>query len=308
MRHVRVSVLLSSLLVVASVAPALADDFDDLLEAAAEADFAGRQIVATFIDGQTAFEIIDVEHAGSMMITGSDGRESMVGSGKLSVGDGGAVAVSSWNVSHMSDRYTVGASSSVKRLDRRATSVEILEDGQVRMRLVFDEATGGPLVTEVFDGNGNLFRLSSMLEINQHPGRLYSAQGHYTDEFEVLVPAKQHSLPSDAAGYHLADAYSGPDDSVQGFYSDGLFAFSLFLVEGRADSDRLAGADTVELQGLTYRRLVNPGEMWITWRSGGDTYVLVGDLPPDHLEEVLDELPKPGRRNLLGRLWSGLFG
>lgn len=308
MRRIRVAAVLSAMLVVASVAPALADEFGELLESAAEADFAGRQIVATFLDGETAFEIIDVEHAGSMMMTGSEGHESMIGSGKLSGGDGGAIAVSSWNSSLMSDRYEVGSPSPVKRLDREATAVEIHEDGLVRMRLVFDEATGAPLVTEVFGGNGNLFRLSSMLEINKIPGTLYSAQGHYTDEFEVLVPTSRHSLPGEAAGYNLADAYAGPTDSVQGFYSDGLFSFSLFLVEGSADSQRFSDADTIELDGLKYRRLVNPGEIWVTWRADGDTYVLVGDLPPDHLEEVLDELPKPGRRNLLGRLWSGLFG
>lgn len=304
MKRLRAAATLSALLVVASVAPALADDFGDLMESAAEADFAGRQIVATFLDGETAFEIIDVEHAGSMMMA----DESMIGAGKLSGGDGGAVAVSSWNVSQMSDRYEVGSSSSARRLNREATAIEILEDGKVRMRLVFDEATGAPLVTEVYDGGGGLFRLSSMLEINKNPGRLYSAQGHYADEFEVLVPTKRHSLPRDAAGYNLADAYAGPDDSVQGFYSDGLFSFSLFLVEGSANSSRFSDAATMELEGLKYKRLVNPGEIWVTWRAGGDTYVLVGDLPPDHLEEVLDGLPKPGRRNLLGRLWSGLFG
>ncbi|MCP3974942.1 MAG: hypothetical protein GY720_10660 [bacterium] len=308
MRRVRFAAALSAVLVVASVAPALADEFGELVESASEADFAGRQIVATFLDGETAFEIIDVEHAGSMMMTGSQGHESMIGSGKLSGGDGGAIAVSSWNSSQMSDRYEVGSSSPVKRLDREATAIEIHEDGMVRMRLVFDEVTGAPLVTEVFDGGGNLFRLSSMLEIDKIPGRLYSARGHYADEFEVLVPTSRHSLPAEAAGYNLADAYTGPTDSVQGFYSDGLFSFSLFLVEGSADSQRFSDADTVEVDGLKYRRLVNPGEIWVTWRANGDTYVLVGDLPPDHLEEVLDQLPKPGRRNLLGRLWSGLFG
>lgn len=308
MRRIRVAAALSALLVVASVAPALADEFGDLMESAAEADFSGRQIVATFLDGETAFEIIEVEHAGSMMMTGSEGHESMIGSGKLSGGDGGAIAVSSWNSSQMSDRYEVGSSSPVRRLAREATAVEISEDGMVRMRLVFDEATGAPLVTEVFDGRGNLFRLSSMIEIDKIPDTLYGAQGHYTDEFEVLVPTNRHSLPGEAAGYNLADAYTGPTDSVQGFYSDGLFSFSLFLVKGSADSQRFSDAGTVELDGLKYRRLVNPGEIWVTWRANGDTYVLVGDLPPDHLEEVLDELPKPGRKNLLGRLWSGLFG
>jgi len=298
---------LATMLAAAAMAPAAADELTELLDSAAEADYAGRQIVVTFLDGETSLEIIEVEHAGSLTMVGAAGTESVMGAGKLSV-DGGGLAVSSWNSAKMSDRYTVDESGSVRRLGRDATAITILEGDQVRMRLVFDDATSTPLVTEVFDGSGQIFRLTSMLEVDPIPAKLYSAQGHYGNEFEVLVPTARHSLPPSAAGYDLADAYSGPDDSVQGFYSDGLFSYSLFVVDGRAESDRFSDAATIERDGLKYQRLVNPGEMWVTWKSGPKTYVLVGDLPPDHLEEVLDELPKPGRRNLISRLWSGLFG
>lgn len=302
------TLVLAGLLVVSNALPALADDLSDLLDAAAEADYSGRQIVVTFLDGEAKLEIVEVEHAGSLMMVGSAGNEAVVGPGKLSGGDGSALAVSSWNASQMSDRYERGDTRSVKRLGREATSIAVLESGIVRIRMVFDDATGTPLVTEVFDGAGKLFRLSSMLEVDSIPQRLYSEPGHHSEEFEVLAPTSNHALPAEAAGYHLADAYSGPDDSVQGFYSDGLFSFSLFVVEGTAKAERFTAATTIELQGLKYKRLVDPGEIWMTWSSGGNTFVLVGDLPPDHLESVLDELPKPGRRNLLSRLWSGLFG
>jgi len=35
---------------------------------------------------------------------------------------------------------------------------------------------------------------------------------------------------------------------------------------------------------------------------------LVGDLPPDHLEEVLAFLPRPGMDGWMQRLWNRLFG
>lgn len=298
----------AAMVALGSAAPALADDFEDLLEAAAEADYAGRQIVVTFFDGQTALEIVEIEHAGSMMMVSAEGTDSMIGAGKLSAGDGDGLTVSSWTSMQMSDRYEVGARNAVKRLGRPAHSIEVLEDGQRRMRLVFDDTTGAPLVTEVFDGNGKLFRLTSMLEVDEVPRRIYSSPGHLSEEFEVLVPTARHSMPAAAAGYQLADVYAGPDDSLQGFYSDGLFSFSVFAVDGSATFDRFADATVVEVQGLKYRRLVSPGEIWVTWKSAGTTYVLVGDLPPDHLDAVLGELPKPGRRNLFSRLWSGLFG
>ncbi len=306
-RFVSVS-LLAGLLVASAMTPAAADDLSQLLEAAAEADYAGRNIVVTFMDGEATLEIIDVEHAGSLMMVESPGSESVLESGKLSGGDGGGLVVSTWNASRMSDRYTVESPQAVRRLSREATAIGILEDGRMRMRLVFDDVTGTPLVTEVYDGDGTLFRFSSMIEMDPIPSKLYSAHGHYSNEFEVLVPTARHSLPVTAAGYRLADAYVGPDDSIQGFYSDGLFSFSLFVVAGSAESDRFADAATLDLRGLAYKRVVNPGEMWVTWESSGNTLVLVGDLPPDHLEEVLAELPQPPRRSLLSRLWSGIFG
>ena len=61
---------------------------------------------------------------------------------------------------------------------------------------------------------------------------------------------------------------------------------------------------TVEL----YRRVVTPTSLWVHWDAPDHSYVLVGDLPPDHLTEVLAELPEPGRRNVLVRLWRRLFG
>ena len=297
-----------ALVALGSAAPAFAGDFEDLLEAAGEADYAGRQIVVSFFDGETALEIMEIEHAGRMMMVSAEGSESMIGAGRLSEGDGDGLTVSSWTTMQLSDRYQVGDQHAVRRLGRPANSIEILEDGRKRMRFVFDDTTGAPLVTEVFDGNGKLFRLTSMLEVDEIPHRIYSSPGHLSEEFEVLVPTARHSMPAGAAGYQLADVYAGPDDTLQAFYSDGLFSFSVFTVDGVVTFERFADATVVEVRGLKYRRLVSPGEIWVTWESAGTTYVLVGDLPPDHLDAVLGELPKPGRRNLFSRLWSGLFG
>lgn len=296
-------------LLATSLGTATADELGELLTQAAEADYSGRQIIVTFLDGETALEIVEVEHAGSMMMVDSNGTQSLLGAGKLTESDSGGLTVSSWNTTvEMSDRYSVGPTESLRRLDRQATAIDIYENGLLRMRRVFDDETGTPLVTEVYGGDGRLFRLTSMLEIDRLPLTLYSGTYHDDGEYEVLLPTTRHDLRKEAAGYELADVYSGPDDSLQGFYSDGLFSFSLFQIEGAATSDRFEDAVAIEIADRRYDRLVNPGEMWVTWRSAGSTYILVGDLPPDHLERVLDELPKPGARNLFSRLWRGLFG
>lgn len=307
MKRALVTIALALALLATQVGTSGADELTELIDAATEADYSGRQIIVTFLDGDTTLEIVEVEHAGSLMMVGNSQGREFLGGGKLSGADGG-LAVSSWNAARMSDRYLVGDASPIRRLDRESTAIEILENGQLRMRRVFDNATGTPLVTEVYGGDGKLFRLTSMLEINRLPANLYGGSGHDKSEYEVLLPTTGHDLPAGAAGYMLADAYAGADDTLQGFYSDGLFSFSLFQVEGRADSDRFDDAGSLEIDGRRYDRLVNAGEMWVTWLAEGNTYVLVGDLPPDHLERVLDELPRPGSRNLFSRLWNGLFG
>jgi len=299
---------LVSAMIAVTVAPASADDLDHLMSAASEAEYAGRQIVVALLDGETRVEVVEVEHSGRLMMVGEPGAESVVGSGKLSGGGGAGLAISSWKPSYMSDRYVIGASSGITRLGRAATSIEVLEDDAVRARFVFDDESGTPLSSDVFKGDGKLFRFSAMIELDLIPDRLYSAQGHYADEFEVMVPTSADSMPEEAAGYVRADAYAGPDDSVQGFFSDGLFSFSLFEVKGSARSERFSSAQLLEMDGRRYRRLLTPSEIWVTWEARGRTYVLVGDLPPDHLEEVLAVLPKPGRRNIISRLWKGLFG
>ena len=307
----RMSLLLTLAIVLglSVMAPVAADELDDLLGEAAEADYSGRRLIVTFIDGDTVLEIVDVEHAGSSMVMGSEGGELHYGGGGRLIGaDGVGVAVSSWNSAQMSARYSLGDITEVRRLDRAATSVDVLEDGQLRMRLVFDQETGTPLVTEVYDGDGELFRLTSMLDVDSTPTKLYSAQVPQADEFDVVIPTSDHSLAASAGSYELADAYGGPNNSVQGFYTDGLFAFSLFVVSGAADSERLGEATNYKIDGRRYRRLVEPGEMWVSWASGGNTFVLVGDLPPDHLEAVLAELPKPNRSGFFSRLWNGIFG
>ncbi|MDX1450854.1 MAG: hypothetical protein R3246_17520, partial [Acidimicrobiia bacterium] len=116
------------------------------------------------------------------------------------------------------------------------------------------------------------------------------------------------SLPHDAAGYVRADTYAGPDDTIQAFFTDGLFSFSLFELDANVPLDRFDEAPTIELAGSTYKRLVTPTDIWVSWESGDTAYVLIGDLPGDHLEQVLDVLPEPRSRGLLSRLWSGLFG
>jgi hypothetical protein len=54
--------------------------------------------------------------------------------------------------------------------------------------------------------------------------------------------------------------------------------------------------------------VVTPSQVWVFWNAPDRSYVLVGDLPPDHLVTALGGLPQPGERGLMVRLWRRLFG
>jgi len=128
-------------------------------------------------------------------------------------------------------------------------------------------------------------------------------------EYQMMVPVEQARIPNQAGRYQLIDTYGGPAHSQQGFYTDGLFTFSVFAIEGRSDLQAItADGHTWNQSGFEYVRVVAPSKVWVLWNAPGSTYALVGDLPPDHLEAVLADLPRPGQRGWFSRMWARLFG
>ena len=126
--------------------------------------------------------------------------------------------------------------------------------------------------------------------------------------YDLVVSADAGDLAKTVAGYVQVDAYAGPDESLHAFYTDGLFSFSVFLIDGEMASGPFVEADTMRVGAAEYRWLLTPSDVWLQWVAGGKTFVLVGDLPPDHLQQVLDELPRPSQGNIFTRIWRGLFG
>ena len=303
--------ILGTLVAVAIVvaAPALADDLSEYLEEADQATYSGRRLIGTTWDGMERMGITDIERRGGLAMLSSGRSYVMVGDGKVhAIGSpDGALAyelASSVDVGH---RYEVAMAEPARHLGRATQVMEIVEDGVLRMRMVVDVVTDAPLETQVFDGEGNLFRYSTMVEFSP------SAPGmeEYEDdgEYEVMVPLDEARVPEQPGRYLMVDVYGGPADGQQAFYTDGLFTFSLFAIEGRSDIEDIAtDGNAWNLDGFDYVRMVTPAEVWVLWNSSGSTYALVGDLPPDHLEEVLTDLPRPGQRNWFGRMWDKLCG
>ncbi len=298
---------LTSLLVSTLASPAAAaDTLEDYLAEAEEAEYEGRRLVMTSWEDTTEIGVYDVTHTGDVTLLG-DGQ-TQVSSGKVAAGDAGGVAVLGWSPATLADRYRVVEVGEVERLGRSAQAIEVYEGDRIRASIVFDDVTGAPLLTQMFDGAGDVFRYSAMLEFDDQPNLVYREMATTGRDYDVLVPAGESQLPAAVSGYSRTDTYGGADDWLQSFYSDGLFSFSVFEAEGSVTLNQFGDAGTFEADGVEYALLVRPTEVWVTWRSGGTTFVLVGDLPPDHLEDVLERLPSPDRPNFLKRLWRGLFG
>lgn len=306
LRLVPVAVVAAAVLV-GTVAPAVASDLGSYLDEAEASSYAGRQATWSTLDGDTTFGVVSVEHAGSMtMVEGASG-DTMIGAGRV-FGSSGAVVVHGWSAGSLSDRYQMADPQAVTRLGRDATLLTIQEGDTVRARIWMDDATSAPLGSEVYDGDGSLFRLSYMLDFTPNPTRLYAALRDGGGDFDVALPSDRSSLPATADGYGRLDVYTGPGDAVQAFFTDGLFSFSVFEVQGSVDTTPFADGSTAKINGSSYLRMLTPSEVWVVWKSGSMSYVLVGDLPPDHLADVLAELPRPSEANLFQRIWRGLFG
>jgi hypothetical protein len=311
MTQTRLAILgsLAVALVVAGVIPARADDdLSDYLEDADAATYSGRRLVGTNWDGIEKMSVMDVQHTDGLTMVGPSSDFAMMGHGRFREGSSGVAidydALSDAVVSHT---YSLTRSGTQLRAGRPVHVIDIYEGTLLRMKMTVDTATGAPLETEVFDGDGDLFRYSTMVEFSP----MIDEMAGYVDDgdYAMLLPLDEAQLPAQIWRYELIDAYSAQGEAEQGFYSDGLFQHSLFTIPGPIDLESMTrDGETWTVEGFDYLRVVTPVEVWVLWNTPDTTYALVGDLPPDHLSEVLAALPRPGQRNWFARLWEKLFG
>jgi len=310
MRRLLASLAVAAVLGVPVTAGA-GDSLEELMENAGAGEFHGVGVVMCTWGRDSAAATYQVERSRGMSMVHGPDRDLMLSGSLVAVGSGAewyALEVAEWSSWDLSDRYTLGEPSPTIRLGREATEVTILEDGRLRARLVIDDESTIPLVTEILDGEGRVFRLASLVEFEVGPGTEYREM---PDEYrhrtvvESAVPTSR--LPAETAGYRLVDSYQAPA-GTQSYYSDGLFSFSVFETRRGRTPAEFESATRFGIDGEVYRRIVTPTNVWVHWNSPDNSYVLVGDLPPDHLIEVLRTLPEPGDPALFVRLWRRLFG
>jgi hypothetical protein len=298
---------------------ALADDaLEQYLEAAASSDYRGRGVLICSWSGLSAGVSYDViRSSGVSMVSGPDG-DLLLGTGMSATRRGTewrAVEISSASAWRLSDRYVLSSPQTTLRMGRPAYSYTVLEDGEPRVRLIVDQVSAVPLLTEVLDGDGRVYRLAVMVDFEAGDAVNRIAATDPMSQLETMsgtetmaAAASPESLPEQVAGYRRADTYLVSGDTVQAFYTDGLFSFSVFEARRGGTPEAFRDAETWEVGGERYRRIVTPSHAWLQWHAPDRSYLLVGDLPPDHLAEVLAGLPEPGDRSWFVRLWRRLFG
>jgi hypothetical protein len=154
---------------------------------------------------------------------------------------------------------------------------------------------------------GRVFRRSSLQDFKAY--RTYTAPRSVDDaEYEIVMPQESELLPDEVAGYKLVDIFPAPGDAEHGFYSDGLFTFSLFALDGAAEVTGFDDPGTFVTGSGAYDVEATAHDVRLHWTDGSQRYVMVGDLPPDHAAEVLAELPEPDVRSMFSRWWARLFG
>jgi hypothetical protein len=311
MRLVRLVILgsLAAALVAAEIVPAHADDdLTDYLEEADAATYSGRRLVGTTWDGIEAMGVMEVQHTDGLTMVGPSSDFTMVGHGRFRTGSSGvAIDYDTLSQATLDQIYSLNRGATLRRAGRTVHELDIFEGPRLRMTMTVDSATGAPLEIQVYDGDGSLFRYSTMVEFQP----TINEMAEYVDDgdYAMMSPLAEPDLPQQIWRYQLVDAYAAPGDAEQGFYSDGLFRHSLFAIPGRIDPNSLTddGAEWT-VDGYGYVRVVTPDEVWVLWNAPDVTYALVGDLPPDHLTAVLADLPRPGQRNWFARVWERLFG
>jgi len=290
----------------------LADEgLAEVLESAMEADFHGSGVVMCTWGEDSAATTYEVTRSDGMsMVSGPAG--DFVLSGSLTASQSGAdwyaLEVGEWSAWSLSDRYSLGSRVPTTRLGRPATEVIVMEGERKRARLVIDDESTVPLLTEVFNADGGVFRFAAMVEFVAAPVTEMEMPQTFM-EHEMLLPVTPSPrLPGSAFGYSLTNTYAMGDSGTQAFYTDGLFSFSVFEAGRGIRPAEFDSATRFEVDGIAYSRIVTPSHVWVHWSTPDRSYMLVGDLPPDHIEGALRGLPKPGFRGVVMRFLFRLFG
>lgn len=291
------------------ITAASAADLDDVLTDARESTYTASRLVVSVWGGQTQVSREFVERADGMEMVRTDANWSMTGNGKaVSMGEEpSGVTFLTDKHSISTSRYTIVEKGKATHMLRPCRIVDVMEGDILRASLLIDDRSGALLIQELYSDNGGMYRRTTLSDFRAY--RTYEAPMDGADvPAEVVMHEDPVLLPGAVAGYELMDAFSAPGGSEQGFYSDGLFRFSLFILGGNMVVSGFEDAMVFATASGLYDMVPTAQAVRLNWRDGSNNFVLVGDLPPDHVADILRELPTPASGGMWARLWQRLFG
>jgi len=280
-----------------------------LLERSGEASYSAEQIITCSTpDGVRDAVVRITQNAGELRVGAPVDSELSVASGYggWALSQGGDV-VSSTAVESADDvvvpRYLVDNGVPSEFLGREATLYQMIDDGLVRAELMIDQEIGALLRVVTFDADGQVYCERRFITFDTSP-----APVDVSDPVEIEPIQSSNAttdLPEALGGFTRLDLYSDDDGFIFAYYSDGFFSFAVFETPSVV---QLSEPSTFEIDGESYDRSFTPGQVTFSWESRSGAMALIGDLPPDMHQTVLDGLPDPHSPGLFRRLWRSLFG
>ncbi len=288
---------------------AYASDLDQLLQRGHDAAYSAEQIITCSTPEGVSDAVVRISQSGGdlrMSAQVSSDVEVTSGYGGWALSRAGSVISSTELVTSgeaLTPRYVVDDGTAAAFLGRRATLYEMRDGDLLRAQLIFDNSTGALMRAVTYTGDGSVYCERRFISFN--PARPLIPTSPINDADHPAQTESVGEMPDELAGFHRLDLYADEQGFVFGYYSDGFFSFAVFetpsLVVLPDATDALMGEHM-------YGRSFTPGLVTYAWETAGGAMALVGDLPPDMHQQVLEGLPAPVQRGWWGRLWRSLFG
>ncbi|HEX6946900.1 MAG TPA: hypothetical protein VF246_06085 [Acidimicrobiia bacterium] len=288
----------------------LVGDLSGILERGGEASYGAEQVVSCLTPDGVTSAILTIEQSGGNMVVGSD----LLGVTSFATGPGDLTMMHrDGSVEHatvigreapQTVPYEVVELGGLTFLGREATAYRLERAGLVRAELVLDDVTGVVVRSTTYGADGALYCIHRFISFD--PGSRELPQVT-KEEGPTLEPLEEASgiFPEQIAGFVRLDEYEDPGGLRFTYYSDGFFSFAVFQTPAMVP---LPDAVLVSRNRGDYQRAFTAGQVFYTWEIERGGMALVGDLPPDMHDAVLDDLPEPERPGWFRRLWRSIFG
>jgi hypothetical protein len=288
---------------------ALATDLDQILEESKEASYGAEQVITCSTPDGARNAVVELSQASGELHIGAPVApdvEVASGFGGWSLVRDGDV-VNSATVDDAGETpdplYSVDDGTPTDYLGREAMMYRMTGDGVVRAELVVDAEAGALLRVVTFNADGSVFCERRFVTFDPDPPAQPDTKSGA--EVEASEMGVETDLPETLGGFQRLDVYRDDEGILFAYYSDGFFSFAVFQTPALVTVE---GGSKVTVGDGAYTRSFGPGQVTYAWETPAGAMALVGDLPPDMHQAVLDGLPAAQDPGLWQKLWRNLFG